>query len=33
MSQSDEFDQIIEGMDDELDLTLYADAAELSEEV
>jgi 6-phosphogluconolactonase len=33
MSQSDDFDQIIEGMDDELDLTLYADAAELSEEV
>ena len=30
---SDEFDAIIGDIDDELDLTLYADAAELSEEV
>ena len=30
---SDEFDEIVGDIDDELDLTLYADAAELSEEV
>ena len=30
---SDEFDAIVGDIDDELDLTLYADAAELSEEV
>lgn len=30
---SDDFDSIVGGIDDELDLTLYADAAELSEEV
>jgi hypothetical protein len=30
---SDDFDAIVGDIDDELDLTLYADAAELSEEV
>ena len=30
---SDEFDSIIGDIDDELDLTLYADSAELAEEV
>lgn len=30
---SDDFDSIVGGIDDELDLTLYADAAELAEEV
>lgn len=30
---SDDFDSLVEGLDDELDLTLYADAAELAEEV
>jgi Mg2+/Co2+ transporter CorC len=30
---SDDFDSIVGDIDDELDLTLYADAKELSEEV
>lgn len=30
---SDEFDEIVGDIDDELDLTLYADTAELAEEV
>jgi 6-phosphogluconolactonase len=30
---TDEFDELFGDLDDELDLTLYADAAELAEEV
>jgi 6-phosphogluconolactonase len=30
---SDEFDELVGDIDDELDLTLYADSAELAEEV
>lgn len=33
VAMSDDFDAIVGNFDDELDLTLYADAAELSEEV
>ena len=32
-AMTDDFDAIVGDIDDELDLTLYADAAELSEEV